>query len=55
MLVEHVGIKNVDVVIAPYDPRVKQLKFDKNIHPSWVRELYQALENEYSKYKKIEI
>lgn len=44
--VQKVGIKNVIVVIAPSDPRKKELIPDKN-WPAWVGELYKNIGTEF--------
>lgn len=44
--VQKVGIKNVIVVIAPSDPRKKELIPDKN-WPAWVGELYKNIRTEF--------
>ena len=53
VLSKDVGINNVEIVIAPYDPRVKKLIYNKNSLPKWVGELYMNLEKTYGQYKKI--
>lgn len=51
LLVESVGIKNVEVIISPYDPRSRSLKVSDKSSPKWVKELYENIEKEYLKYR----
>ena len=39
ILTKDVGTKNISVVIAPYDPRVKELKYNEKEQPEWTSEL----------------
>lgn len=48
ILVNDVGSRNTNVVIAPADPRVEPLKRVKNL--PWTDELYTDIENEFAKY-----
>jgi len=48
------GIKNISIVISPYDPRIKKLSYDKNSQPEWVGDLYSNIEKEYSNIIKIQ-
>ena len=52
ILAKDVGIKNISVVISPYDPRVKELKYSEKEHPKWTKDLYKNITVEFSKYKK---
>ncbi len=52
VLSKDVGIKNISFVISPYDPRVKELTYDKNSQPEWISELYLNVENEFSRLIK---
>ncbi len=51
VLVENVGRENVKVVIAPYDPRKKELKVTGENNPAWLGELYKEIQDEFAKYK----
>ncbi len=53
VLSKDVGINNVEVVISPYDPRIKGLKYSRNTEPEWVNELYMNIEKTYAQYQKI--
>ena len=53
VLSKDVGVDNVEVVISPYDPRVKKLEYNDETQPKWVSELYQNIEKTYEVYKKI--
>jgi hypothetical protein len=46
VLTAQVGAKNVKVVIAPRDPRVRPLVVDSKKLPAWTPELYAAITNE---------
>lgn len=46
-----VGIKNINVIIAPSDPRIKALVPPKGSKP-WVHELYQNIEEAFKPYQK---
>ena len=48
VLSKDVGLKNIYMVIAPYDPRKKKLEYDINSQPKWVSELYLNIEKEFS-------
>ncbi|NOQ37095.1 MAG: hypothetical protein GQ569_14585 [Methylococcaceae bacterium] len=47
-----VGIENIKVLIAPVDPRIHTLKYDKNTQAAWVKELYQMLHREFKPFVK---
>lgn len=49
-LVYRVGIQNVDVIIAPKDPRKHILKA-RSDNPHWVAGLYERITDEFSKYR----
>ena len=53
VLSKDVGINNVEIVISPYDPRVKKLIYNESSTPKWVDELYMNIEKAYGQYKKI--
>ncbi len=53
VLSKDVGINNIEIVISPYDPRVKKLIYNKNSLPKWVGELYMNIEKTYGQYEKI--
>jgi len=46
VLTDHVGVKNVKVVIAPHDPRTYPLKADSKEDPEWTTELYSIISRE---------
>lgn len=48
VLAHDTGLPNIQVLIAPTDPR--KSKLDAQDHPKWVADLYQTLENEFRKY-----
>lgn len=47
-----VGIKNIKVLIAPSDPRIKALQYDKNSQALWVKNLYEMLNREFKPFEK---
>ena len=51
-LVHRVGLKNVDVVIAPHDPRNKPLQANDVDQPKWIVDFYDQISEEFSKYDK---
>ena len=53
ILSKDVGINNVEIIISPYDPRVKKLIYNENSLQKWVGELYMNIEKAYGQYKKI--
>jgi murein L,D-transpeptidase YafK len=53
VLSKDVGINNIEIVISPYDSRVKKLIYNKNSLPKWVGELYMNIEKTYGQYEKI--
>ncbi|MDQ7090753.1 MAG: hypothetical protein Q9M50_08920 [Methylococcales bacterium] len=46
-----VGIENIQVLIAPSDPRKKPLHYNKNTQALWVNTLYQRLNIEFNQFK----
>lgn len=52
VLAAKVGIENINVLIAPSDPREKHLFYDKNSQAAWVQDLYQMLNDEFSRFKR---
>jgi murein L,D-transpeptidase YafK len=50
ILSKDVGIHNVEVVISPYDPRVKKLAYNTQTQADWVGELYKNIAKEYAQY-----
>ncbi len=50
ILSKDVGIHNVEVVISPYDPRVKKLDYNRQSQPEWLEELYNNIAKEYAQY-----
>ena len=52
ILAKDVGIKNISVVISPYDPRIKELKYIEKEQPKWTKDLYKDISIEFSKYNK---
>jgi murein L,D-transpeptidase YafK len=51
VLTNKIGVKNIKVIIAPYDPRVKRLKVNSS-QPIWVNQLYKDIQNEFISYKE---
>jgi len=52
IIVNHVGMENVKVVIAPWDFRKKAVKIDKNTKITWLPELYKLIDKELKNYHK---
>lgn len=50
VLAHDVGIENIDVYIAPTDPRKKPLNYSGDL--SWGEELYDSLNHVFSKFKE---
>lgn len=53
ILAKDVGIENISVVIAPNDPRTKKLKYNEKEQPKWTKDLYENINIEFLKYRKI--
>ena len=51
LLVNDVGIENTEVVIAPYDPRLKALQFDEKTMPVWTQDLYENITAKFDQFK----
>ena len=43
VLSKDVGLNNISIVISPYDPREKELTYDKKTQPEWVSDLYTSI------------
>lgn len=50
LLVKDVGIENTEVVIAPYDPRLKALHFDEKEMPMWMKQLYENITAKFDEF-----
>lgn len=52
VLSKDTGIKNISVIISPYDPRVKKLTIKEEIKENWVEDMYLEIEKMYANYPK---
>lgn len=51
-VVAKVGMKNVKVVIAPYDFRKSEVNYDSEVKTLWIKELYDNINSELKKFHK---
>lgn len=51
VLTHNVGLNNVEVIIAPYDPRKVPLRMPEGSIHSWIKDLYQSITKEFVKYR----
>lgn len=51
LLVKDVGIENTEVIIAPYDPRLKALQYDEKTMPVWIQALYENITTKFDQFK----
>jgi hypothetical protein len=51
VLVARVGVGNARVLIAPYDPRRRQLRVDPHRAPPWLGDLYHRLADEFRVFR----
>ncbi|WP_250684459.1 L,D-transpeptidase family protein [Photobacterium galatheae] len=49
-LVGKIGHRNVEVVIAPHDPRKAPIRPVSERYPAWISELYASIETEFSRF-----
>lgn len=52
VLSKDVGINNIDVIISPFDPRVKKLESSAISQLEWHAELYMDIDKSYKQYQK---
>ncbi|WP_237582777.1 L,D-transpeptidase family protein [Photobacterium halotolerans] len=50
-LVGKIGKDNVEVVIAPHDPRKNPIRPVSDTSPAWISELYASIESEFSRFE----
>ncbi|KKC99316.1 L,D-transpeptidase family protein [Photobacterium halotolerans] len=50
-LVGKIGKNNVEVVIAPHDPRKNPIRPVPETSPAWISELYASIETEFSRFE----
>ncbi|MEI8593059.1 L,D-transpeptidase family protein [Photobacterium sp. Hal280] len=50
-LVGKIGKDNVEVVIAPHDPRKNPIRPVPDTSPAWISELYASIESEFSRFE----
>ncbi len=50
VLVNRVGLKNVSVIIAPFDFREKGIHFERDPNPSWLPVLYRKIDRVLKDY-----
>lgn len=52
VLAAKTGIENMEVLIAPHDPRKRLLAYNKKHQAAWVEELYRMLNEKFSQLRK---